>query len=65
MTIFFIENMARVACTAFASSGSCTSFSRHPSLITPYLTGIIKCWYGVPAHMTYGTVVSGFAPLGY
>jgi len=30
-----------------------------------YFTGAIKCWYGVPAHMTYGTFVSGSAAFGY
>jgi hypothetical protein len=20
----------------------------------PYFTGIMRCWYGVPGHMTYG-----------
>ncbi|GAB2550377.1 hypothetical protein GCM10027065_22180 [Rhodanobacter koreensis] len=24
-----------------------------------YLIGAIKCWYGVPAHITYGAAVSG------
>jgi len=28
-------------------------------------TGAIRCWYGVPAHMTYGTDVSGSALFGY
>lgn len=30
-----------------------------------YLTGIIRCWYGVPGHITYGTEVSGSASFGY
>ena len=30
-----------------------------------YLTGAIKCWYGVPAHITYGCDVSGSGLFGY
>jgi hypothetical protein len=29
-----------------------------------YFTGIIVCWYGVPAHMTYGIEVLGSAERG-
>ena len=28
-------------------------------------TGAIRCWYGVPAHITYGSFVSGSALFGY
>ena len=30
-----------------------------------YLIGTIRCWYGVPAHITYGAPVSGSALFGY
>ena len=33
-----------------------------PTLV--YLTGSMRCSYGVPAHMTYGFAVSGFASRG-
>jgi len=36
-----------------------------PRYPTPYFTGIIRCWYGVPDHITYGTEVSGSASFGY
>lgn len=29
-----------------------------------YRDGAMRCWYGVPAHMTYGTEVSGSAFFG-
>ena len=37
----------------------------HPVAADVHLIGIIRCWYGVPAHMTYGTDVSGSALFGY
>lgn len=43
-------------------------FSANPSRAAAggaYLTGAIRCWYGVPGHMTYGTEVSGSASFGY
>ena len=30
-----------------------------------YFTGIMRCWYGVPAHITYGACTSGSALFGY
>ena len=40
------------------------SLSNGRRTIKTYFTGIIVCWYGVPAHMTYGIVVLGSGERG-
>ena len=37
--------------------GACLTRASYPNLRRGHLTGIIKCAYGVPANITYGTFV--------
>jgi len=45
-------------------AGRPAPYRRQPAAAR-YFTGTIKCWYGVPAHITYGACVFGSAPFGY